>query len=405
MENTEILKTGNESRALLAIKESMPDDWGMLLSAFASSYGIGLLALLGLPFMIGATIDGLGLSESQAGSLGTVEFLAIMAASLFAAPFMNRIPRRTVAFVGVALALFGNFLCINQDQLTFNSLLIFRSIAGLGCGLSLAVGNATVSNSANPEKMAAQMSVLFVALMAITMLVFSWATEQWGYRGMYGALAVCMLGLSPLLFMLPQYAIEQPVTSNHPHAHKSLFSVTSFLMLAAMFVFALRDMSGWAFVERIGLDVGYSGAEIGMLLSVQAVLGISGPLIASVIGSRFGLKIPLTIGIVASGLVYFVMLLLPTSVIAYTTSAMFIGCTYFYTLSYLTALAAELDSQGRIVAASGGFLSAGVAFGPLVGGYLIEQFGYALTSWAILGMAALTLIFAASSLRSLKSTG
>jgi len=204
--------------------------------------------------------------------------------------------------------------------------------------------------------------------------------------------------------MLPQRPLEQPATSEHPHAHKSLFSITSFFMLAAMFVFALRDMSGWAFVERIGLDVGYSGSEIGMLLSAQAVLGISGPMIASIIGSRFGLKIPLAIGIATSGLVYFVMLLLPTSKVAYTTSAMFIGCTYFYTLSYLTALAAELDSQGRIVAASGGFLSAGVALGPLVGGYLIEQFGYGVTSWAILGMAVLTLVFAASSLRSLKSS-
>ena len=128
----------------------------------------------------------------------------------------------------------------------------------------------------------------------------------------------------------------------------------------------------------------------------------TGPLVASVVGSRFGVKTPLTIGIIASGLVYFVMLLLPTSIVAFTASAMFIGATYFYALSYLMALAAELDTKGRIVAASGGFLSAGVAAGPLVGGFLIEQFGYSGTSWFILGMAALTLIFARSSLRSVQ---
>ncbi len=267
--------------------------------------------------------------------------------------------------------------------------------------MTLAVGNATVSNSKNPERMAAQMAVLFVTLMAITMLLFSWASETWGYRGMYGALAICMLLVSPLLFKLPQYAVEQPESDEHPHAHQNLFSVTSLLMLSAMFLFAMRDMSGWAFVERIGLDVGYTPGEIGLLLSIQALVGISGPFIASVIGSRFGLKIPLTIGIIGSGLVYFLMLLMATSQLAYTATAMFIGCTYFYTLAYLTALAAELDSKGRIVAASGGFLSAGVACGPLIGGNLIEQFGYSGTSWFILGMAALTLIFARSSLRSL----
>ncbi|MCF7980505.1 MAG: MFS transporter [Pseudomonadales bacterium] len=403
MDNSGTLEVGNRISLLQTIKDSMPEDWGMLLSAFASSYGIGLLALLGLPFMIGATIDGLGLSESQAGFLGTLEFLAIMAASIVVAPFMSTAPRRILAFIGVFVAVVGNLLCLYQAQISYDLLMLFRIIAGLGCGLALAVGNATVSNAKNPEKLAAQMSVLFVTLMAITMLVFAWASNAWGYKGMYAILAFCMICVSPLLLMLPPRALEQPATRDHPHAHKSLFSLTSFFMLSAMFVFALRDMSGWAFVERIGLDVGYSGGEIGLLLSAQALLGISGPMIASVIGSRFGLKIPLTIGIVTSGLVYFVMLLLPTSIAAYTASAMFIGCTYFYTLSYLTALAAELDSQGRIVAASGGFLSAGVAFGPLVGGRLIEAFGYGLTSWAILGMAALTLVFAGCSLRSLNS--
>ena len=396
---SDTLQQDKGSDLLTVVKEAIPEDWSMLLSAFASSYGIGLLALLGLPFMIGATIDDLGLSESQAGLLGSLEFLAIMVASLAAAPFMNRAPRRSLAYIGVLLAIAGNVLCVYQPQVSYEWLSLYRVIAGLGCGITLAVGNATVSNAANPEKMAAQMSVLFVALMAVTMLVFSWAMGAWGYRGMYGALAVCMLLLSPLLMMLPQYPVEQSESEEHPHAHKGLISFASFFMLSAMFLFALRDMSGWAFVERIGLDVGYSGNEIGGLLSIQAVLGISGPLIASIVGSRFGLKLPLVIGIVASGAVYFVMLLLPSSVAAYTVSAMFIGATYFFTLSYLTALAAELDTKGRIVAASGGFLSAGVALGPLLGGYLVEHFGYSLTSWAVLVMVVLTLIFALQSLR------
>lgn len=69
------------------------------------------------------------------------------------------------------------------------------------------------------------------------------------------------------------------------------------------------------------------------MLSLQSLLGISGPLLATIIGSRFGIKNSLTIGIIASGPVYFAMLLLPTSKIAYTTSAIFIGATYFYALA------------------------------------------------------------------------
>jgi predicted MFS family arabinose efflux permease len=402
VKGAQTIQADKGSTVLVMFKQSVPDDWGMLLSAFAASYGIGLVTLLGLPYLVGSTIDGLGLSESQAGLAGTVEFLSVLVSSLIIAPFVNRVRRRTVAFVGMLLAISGNLLCVIQDgPLTYNTLIFFRAIAGFGCGLALAVGNATLSNAADPEKMAAHMSVLFVTLMAITMPLFAWATDALGYKGMYGILAVCMLCVSPLLIMLPQSAVEQAASDVHPHGHENLFSAAAFFMLAAMFCFALRDMSGWAFVERIGLDVGYSGSEISMLLSAQGIIGISGPIVASIIGSRFGIKIPLSIGIITSGLVYFFMLLFPTSTVVFTVSALAIGTTYFLTLTYMLALAAELDTKGRIVAASGGFLSAGAAFGPLTGGYLVEQFGYSTTSWFILGMAALTLIFALSSLQSL----
>jgi predicted MFS family arabinose efflux permease len=390
------------SSLLQVIKESKPDNWSMLFSAFAASYGIGLLSMLALPFMVGTTIDGLGFSETQAGLLGTAEFLTIMVASLLVAPFMNRAPRRTLAIIGVVIAIGANLLCLTNNGAQFSTLLVFRGLAGLGCGLTLAVGNATVSNAKNPEKMAAHMSVLFVILMAITMLLFAWASGVWGYKGIFGSLAVCMLVVAPLLTMLPKSAPERSVQVNQRNAKVSLFSIASLGVLLAMFLFALRDMSGWAFVERIGLDVGYTGAQIGLLLSVQAVIGITGPLLASVIGSRFGLAKPLTFGIIASGLVYFSMLALPTSTLAYTIAAMCIGATYFFTLSYLTALAAELDSQGRIVAASGGFLSAGIAFGPLFGGFMVGKYGYIETSWAIFVMVILTLLFTLYAIRSLK---
>jgi predicted MFS family arabinose efflux permease len=386
------------------LRNSRPENWSMLFAAFAASYGIGLLALLGLPFMFGATIDGLGLSESQAGFLGTVEFLAIMVATLCVAPFMGVAPRKLLAFMGSAIAVIGNVLCVITGELPYETLILYRSIAGLGCGLALAVGNATVSNATDTEKMSAHMAVLFVALMAVTMLVFSWASASWGFRGVYGALAVCMLVVTPLLIGLPQSAAEKPVKLQSARNSVGLFSLPSLFVLFAMLIFAMRDMSGWAFVERIGLEVGYSASEIGWLLSLQALVGISGPLIATFIGTRFGLTLPLIIGILASGAVYFAMLFMPDSRQVYTISAMFIGGTYFFAFAYLTALAAEIDSKGRVVAASGGFLSAGIGLGPLVGGYLVENYGYEVTSWMIFAMVILTLIFALLGLKKLRAS-
>lgn len=382
------------------LSELRPDSWGLLLASFSSAYAIGLLAMLVLPFMIGATMNGLHLDESKAGLLGTAEFVAVTVGSLAIAPFMGRIPRRSVALVGAVLAILGNLASMFAGS--FDSLLLLRPVVGLGCGLALAVGNATVAGAENPEKLAGQMSVLFVVLMVVAMESFAYVSETWGYSGVYCALAVCMLLMAGFLFRLPQRVAEPHSSTEHPHAHRGIFSKASIFMLAAMFAFALRDTMMWAFAERIGQAAGYGAADLGGLFSIQAVVGIVGPLIASVIGSRHGMHKPVLLGIVLTGIVTFTILQSSNAKIPYTLAVLGISGTYFYALSYLTALAAELDTQGRVVAASGGFLVAGVAAGPAVSGYLIVQGGYALSSWVNVAIVLLTLVLIAVPLSTLK---
>lgn len=380
--------------------DARPDNWRLLLSASASAYGTGLLAMLVLPFMIGATMSGLGLDEEQAGFLGTVEFLGVMVASLLVAPFIGRLPRRNLALAGVALAIAGNALSVTQSS--YDVLLLIRAAVGFGCGLALAAGNATVANAENPEKLAAQMSMLFVALMVVAMVGFARVSGLWGYHGVYGALAVCMLLNAVLIFWLPQGAGRVHSTVEHPHTHRKILSLSGILMLLVMFAFALRDTMMWAFAERIGSGVGYSAEDLGMLFSAQAVIGIIGPLVASLVGSRYGLRLPVLVGIVLTGIVTFTILQSSKAIVPYTAGVLFISGTYFYALAYLTALAAELDTQGRIVAASGGFLVAGVAVGPAVSGMLIVRGGYDLSSWVNVGIVVTTLLLALVPLRAIE---
>lgn len=380
--------------------DARPDNWGVLLSAFASAYGVGLLAMLVLPFMIGSTMNGLGLDAAQAGLLGTVEFLGVTVASLMVAPFMGRLPRRSLALAGAALAICGNVL--SATALSYDQLLVVRVCVGLGCGLALASGNATVANAENPEKLAAQMSMLFVVLMVVSMISFARVSELWGHQGVYGALAVCMLSLSVFIFRLPQGPARVRSTIEHPHAHRSILSVSGIFMLVAMFAFALRDTMMWAFAERIGNGVGISPDDLGALFSIQAVIGIIGPMVASLVGSRYGLRLPVIVGIVLTGIVTFTILQSSKAIVPFSGAVLFISGTYFYALSYLTALAAELDTQGRIVAASGGFLVAGVAVGPAVSGALIVRGGYELSSWVNVGIVVITLLLILVPLRAIE---
>lgn len=383
------------------IQQSRPDEWGVLLSASAAAYGIGMLPLLVLPFVIGALISSLGLNEAQAGILSSVELGAIALGSMLVAPFMGRLPRRTLAIIGALLAMLASVFSMSLDS--YETLLWVRASSGLGCGLALAAGNATVSSARSPEKLAAHMSVYFVLLMIVMMSLFARVTAEYGHQGAYAALTGSFVFSALWLFLLPQGASVCGGMSGAVKFRKNtLWSLTGLCMLGAMFMFQMRDTMSWAFVERIGTNLGYSAENIGNLLSIQAVLGLIGPLMASVMGARLGLKIPVLLAVMFSGAVTVFILLSTKSVVLYGVSVSLISITYFYALAYLTALAAELDQQGRIVAASGGLLIAGSAVAPFISGLILQQGGYPLMGTVAVVVVVLTLVFCAVPLGSIK---
>jgi len=118
------------------IKHCLPESWSLVFSAAASAYGVGLLGLWALPFLISAIIHDLQLNEAQAGLLMSAEFGFTMLASLLVAPFMGRAPRRTLALAGTVLAIAANLLSANIDSLS--ALAAVRCVEGIGAGRAMA---------------------------------------------------------------------------------------------------------------------------------------------------------------------------------------------------------------------------------------------------------------------------
>ena len=386
-------------RMVTGLKQARPESWPTLLAAFSASYGVGALGFIALPFALGATIDGMGISTTQAGLLGSAEFACIMLSSFAISPFISRVPRRWVALAGVSIAIILNIVCATIHPLHYPTALVLRALIGAGTGITMAAGNATVANANDPERLSAQMSTGYVLLMMVSCVIFPWAADHWGYAGVYLALAGVMLALCPFLMRLPQHPPREVERASHDDIAGKTNVIAAAAILVAMLIFAMRDMSGWTFVERIGVNSGYTAGQVGWLLSFQAIIGICGPLFASFLGSRKGLTIPIVFGIVAAGAPYYFMLVAPGSKFVFTIAALFLAGTYFFAQAYLIALAAELDRKGRIVAAAGGFVSGGSAIGPALGGYLIDHYGYTGTSWASLTMVLATVALARVALR------
>ena len=178
-----------------------------------------------------------------------------------------------------------------------------------------------------------------------------------------------------------------------------MFSVAGVAILVAFFVFTLRDSMAWGFVERIGIEVGYTTAEVGRLLFLQAFLSPLGPMVATLVGFRFGVRLPLLSGLAFAGLTTYVIFLSVDAPYLFEVAVLCFTAGYFFAISYLTAYAAALDREGRIVAASGSAMVLGVAVGPAFSGYLITYSGYGMGALAILALTIAMIVIAMVSLK------
>lgn len=192
------------------IRNFLPESWSLVFSAAASAYGVGLLGLWALPFLISAIIHDLNLNEAQAGILMSAEFIFTMLASLLVAPLMGRAPRRTLAIAGTLLAIVANVVSASMTELY--SLAAVRCVAGVGAGLALACGNACVASAKQPDRIAGHMNVLSVVLMIVVMLGYAKVMAAYGLPGLYYAMAATMAVMLLAIPFMPQHAPKRKPT-------------------------------------------------------------------------------------------------------------------------------------------------------------------------------------------------
>ena len=159
-------------------------DWRILLGCFAATWGIALLIVALLPFVVGTYIGLMGFSEAQAGNLVSVELLAIGTTSFLLAPWVNKVPIRLV-FIGALIAATGNAACLFGDSYSY--ILQCRLFAGIGCGLLMAIGNSVIASYPEPDRLFGQMTTLTVIMMLILFNIIPTVTTEWDQNGLSGS--------------------------------------------------------------------------------------------------------------------------------------------------------------------------------------------------------------------------
>ncbi len=381
-----------------------PESWGLLYAAFAFSQGIGLLTYWTLPILAGSLITGLQLTTTEVGLLGTIEFAGLFFASLTLAQFIGGGHRKRIALISVFVVISLNVMCALIDM-NFKALAAMRFSAGLGAGLALAIGNATIANATDTERFAGHMTIMLVAFMVVIMPIFSRISERFGYQGVFLALAVTVsVGALSILFLpdQPNEELEEKVPGIDTGTETNLLSVAGLMLLAVALLFGARDTLPWLVAEQLGTDAGMTLPEIGNLFSLMYAVSILGPVILLVVSRWFDARTLLALSMALTGFFCWVFTVSDGNQIQFSAGIVIWATIYFMAFALLNAVAAMVDRSGRLVSAVGSGFIAGVAIAPFIGGYLADRGGYSLIGIAEVVLTVLIVLFVIVGLRGSK---
>jgi len=367
------------------------DPLPLVVGAIAAQVIGGLVTQM-LPFMVGGLMDGLKLSERDAGFVTSVELFILAITAIAIAPILLRFSYASVVLIAVALALLAQSASIFSDSLA--SLILLRGVAGVGEGALYALSLSVVaSRSNNPDKIYGYFQVAWALGSVALFAVGGQLTAAFAHRGIFTLIAGVTLALAPLLWLIPDARAK---SGDAPAADEVRASpVLGVMTLAATVLYLIASSALYAFVAPLGERAGLDAGAVGYTLTVAALVGLAGAGAATALNVRRGRAIPIS-GFCVAFSVFALALILSRNPIVYVIALVASAAIYYFSIPYLFGLAAALDRSGRWAAAAGSAFLLGYAAGPLAGGAVIARSGYvglAVTCVALAAVALLLMLF------------
>ena len=330
----------------------------------------GSIVFLLLPMLIGAFTENLSLTAAQVGLLGSADMTGMFIAAVVATGWIRSYNWRVIAALACGLLIVCHILS-GFVQL-FILLFLIRVIAGFAGGSLMSIALTSLGDTRQPDRFFALFIAGQLTLGGLGLWLFPGFLAQFGLGGVFGALAVVVLGASLFIPFIPQQGrkIEPAVTSPSKSRAANRAMLPGLMALLACFIFNLGIMAVWAYLERMGNAAGLEASYIGSTLAVSLAGALVGALLAAAIANRFGRVIPLILTLVVQ-VVALLLLSGELSRNAFLVGVMLFAFAWNFPVPFQLAITVSMDVSGRLVVL---FLSAvklGYAAGPVIAAQLI----------------------------------
>ena len=352
-------------------------------------------AAIVVPVLLPALSATRGLTELQGGLFAMAVNGGIGIGALGCGLFSGHIERLSwprSAALGLLVVVIANLAMIVTQH--FTAFLILALIAGIGAGLVNAVFYAMSSRGDGARIVAALMAAQ-IGFGALIVGIVSNVSNSFGDAGLFAAFAG--LGLFALLLVpaLPSHDVAPQISEGIDPAAVDRISSIGWFASLGLFVFFLGSGATYAFFGYMGLAWGSEPEAVDRAIAGALVVGMIGPLMAMLIGSRFGYVVPLTV-LIAGGMVATILFLVVKPVAAFFPIASLLYFSINTAPAYLFDALTDIDRSTGAAMMMGASQLGGFAIGPAIAGSLVTK-EYELVNGLVLALFAFSalLVFGA----------
>lgn len=344
----------------------------------------GAIIYLISPVLVGSVMDSLGFSSDQAGLIIASYFGGYTIITVSAVAWLPRVNMRTTAWISSSVFVAGLLFATTQSSLNGSLLAMF--IAGTGAGMLYGISITIVGQSDDPDRyfgFALASQLLFGSI-----LLFAgpaWIGPNWGYSGILTVAAVFVVVMSASIAWTPISIPAGPLTREGEPVSVSIPVVLA--GVAAVLVWFTGYSGLYAFIERIGVDGGLTGQQIGLVFSLTIITGISGAMGAAWLGDRFGKVLPHFVGALGTALTITLLSNQP-DLLRFSAAIVCLTLSLNFWLAYMLGAVGAIDTSGRFAVLTTAALGIGAMLGPSIGGVLITDSGFA----PMFGFAAICVV-------------
>jgi len=335
-----------------------------------------LVAMMGaaittlMPLIIGAFSDAGILNAQQVSIVTASDVAGILLSSASAYFWVRRCNWHLCVVVGLTIFILANFVTAYIEG--FYLLMLTRFIAGVACGVCYSISLAALGDRANPDKAFGDMVTAQVIFGTVGFTALPYFIEISSYAGIYLFFNIFLV--LALLVVFKEFPTNNRVQQHFDINLSGIWQPTLLVFLGIV-AYYFAQGAVWAYLERIGVDAGLTGRQIGLILAVGFGISAVGSALSGWFVKRLAreLAIWITLAIQLPCLAVLYFMTPESACIIYAVATITYQIFWSFVIPVMMGIFSDIDNSGRLIVFCVSAFKIGLLLGTPFAGYLVSN--------------------------------